>query len=273
MRVRLIAVGLFFVASIAPLVRARDAFVMLSGGVSPFDNNYSQYLQARAVATFFEKNYPRDSIWIFFGAGNVEGEKPVFGDVCRETRRDGLTIASWSAGSLRSNRSARRDVVLRVLREEILPAIADGGTLYLFVGDHGSQTRGRKSESAIDLWTLKPDSDADHGWHSDSDAILTVSELRRGLAGGLGKGRVVFCMTQCHAGGFHYLAMPREMTPNPEWFMRIPHWVKSNNESNFPRAAGFTATDEFSPAAGCVADPDPDNWAGYERFIPENLLG
>ncbi len=36
--------------------------------------------------------------------------------------------------------------------------------------------------------------------------------------------------------------------------------------------AGFTATDEPSLAAGCDPDPDPDRWAGYERYIPENLL-
>lgn len=93
------------------------------------------------------------------------------------------------------------------------------------------------------------------------------------FTGGIGKGRVVFCMTQCHAGGFHYLGVPREMTPNPKWFTRVPDWVKPGEMFDFPRAAGFTATDEFSPAAGCVTDPDPKTWAGYERFVPENLLG
>jgi hypothetical protein len=39
------------------------------------------------------------------------------------------------------------------------------------------------------------------------------------------------------------------------------------------RVAGFTATDQASPAAGCDADPDPERWAGYERFLPESLLG
>ncbi len=248
-------------------------FVMLSGGVSPFDNNYSQYLQARAVATFFEQNYPADSIRIFFGAGNVEGRKPVFGDVCRTTRENGLTVESWTAGSLRRNLPATREIILRVLREEILPAIADGGTLFLFVGDHGSLTRDRKSESAIDLWELERDPDADHGWRSRTDTTLSVSDLRRTLAAGIGKGRVVFCMTQCHPGGFHYLAVPREMTPNPAWFIRAPIWLQPQSRTNFLSVAGFTATDELSPAAGCVSDPDPESWVGYERFIAENLLG
>ncbi|HRE08791.1 MAG TPA: hypothetical protein PKX00_24445, partial [Opitutaceae bacterium] len=37
--------------------------------------------------------------------------------------------------------------------------------------------------------------------------------------------------------------------------------------------AGFTATTEDSLAAGCAPDPDPDRWAGSERFIPEALIG
>src|SRR5580704_9082968 len=79
-------------------VFARDVFVLLSGGVSPFDNNYSQYLQARAMADFFLKRYPPDSVWIFFGAGNVQGAKPVLADVCQETVQNGVPIPSWLPG-------------------------------------------------------------------------------------------------------------------------------------------------------------------------------
>jgi len=254
-------------------VCARDAFVMLSGGHSPMDDNYSQYLQAKAVVTYFERNYSRDSIWVFFGAGNVEGENAIFGDVRREMKRAGLTLDSWLAGSLSRNRPARRDVILRALREEILPAVANGGTLYLFVGDHGSQTQGTNSESIIDLWGLEHDSQSERGWRT-RDESLSVSDLRRALSEGIGKGRVVFCMTQCHSGGFHHLAVPREMTANPKWFASVPDWtVAKQKEDVLARAAGFTATDERSLAAGCEADPDPESWAGYERFIPEHLLG
>ena len=48
--------------------RAQNVFVMLSGGVNPSSNNYSQYLQAKAVTTFLERNYPLDTVWTFFGA-------------------------------------------------------------------------------------------------------------------------------------------------------------------------------------------------------------
>jgi len=246
---------------------------MLSGGNSPFDNNYSQYLQARAVAAYFEKNYPPDSVWVFFGAGNVEGQKPVLADVRQETQRDGLIIPSWLPGALPHNLPARRSVFLNALHNEILPAIADGGTLFLFVGDHGSRSRGRNPQSEIDLWSLGRDPVSEHGWRESEDETLSVSELRSALTNGIGKGRVVFCMTQCHAGGFHYLAIPHEMTANPKWFTDVPEWALLKKPQVFPNVAGFTATDEFSMAAGCDPDPDPTRWAGYERFVPENLLG
>lgn len=265
--------AMLMTAGFAPTLCARDTFVMLSGGDSPFDNNYSQYLQARAVANRFDHNYPRDSVWTFFGAGNVEGQKPVFGDVYRQVERDGLLLDSWLPGSLPHNLPARRDVILRVFREEILPAVAEGGTLFLFVGDHGSRSEGRKAESVIDLWSVERDPVTEHGWRFDEDETLGVAELRRVLAKGLGKGRVVFCMTQCHAGGFHYLAVPHEITPNPKWFTLLPDWAAPKIQPEFPRAAGFTATDELSPAAGCDPDPNPENWAGYERFLPESLFG
>ena len=254
-------------------VFARDVFVLLSGGDSPQENNYSQYLQARAVAMFFEEKYPASSVWTFFGAGNVDGEKPVFGDVRREVRRDGLTLDSWLPGSVLHNHPATREMILRTFREEILPAVAEGGTLFLFVGDHGSQTRGSNSESIINLWSLERDPRNERGWRSHDNETLGVSEFRSLLAKGLGKGRAVFCMTQCHAGGFHYLAMPRQMTPNPKWFTKLPAWAAPKPQTLFPRIAGFTATDERSQAAGCDANPDPEKWAGYERFVPENLFG
>src|SRR5438874_10113719 len=103
---RWIALRLLFAVCCVQTLCARDAFVLISGGDSPFANNYSQYLQARAVTTWFQRNYPPHSVWVFFGAGNIEGEPPVFGDVRRQVQRDGLTLDSWVAGPLRRNRPA-----------------------------------------------------------------------------------------------------------------------------------------------------------------------
>lgn len=256
--------------------RAQNVFVMLSGGVSPSSNNYSQYLQAKAVTTFLERNYPLDTVWTFFGAGNVEGQPPLLGDVRRSEEREGRSLNTWLPGTISRNRPAKREVILRAFREEILPRVRDGGTVYLFVGDHGSQRGTGDRESIIDLWTLARDATSERGWKSERGEVLGVSDLHKVLAEGLGRGRVVFCMTQCHSGGFHHLAVPRELTANPRWFTRVPGWWKPAAAKGGPadvRAAGFTATDELNLAAGCDPDPDPEKWAGYERFMPESLLG
>jgi hypothetical protein len=252
----------------------RDAFVMLSGGDSPFQNNYSQYLQARAMVAFFQKTYPPGSVWVFFGAGNVERQKPVFCDVRRQIKRgESLFVDTWLPGSLPGNRPAKKNIFLKALREEILPAVKDGGTLFLFVGDHGSRTRGAPRESIISLWSMDPAPTSEYGWRSNDSETLSVSELRAVLAEGLGKGKVVFCMTQCHAGGFHYLGIPREVRGNPDWFKVAPSSPPAAVSESFPLVAGFAATDERSMAAGCDPAPDPESWAGYERFLPEKLLG
>ncbi|MBA4136968.1 MAG: hypothetical protein C0518_06600 [Opitutus sp.] len=253
---------------------ARDVFVMLSGGASPLANNYSQYLQAKAVAKFFRDRYPADSVWTFFGAGNVEGQEPFFADVRKQYKKDGLVLESWVPGPLPFNRPAKREVLLKALREEILPAVRDGGTLFLFVGDHGSQPRGATVETTIDLWGIDPDPTTDRKWKFVNNEKITATELQKELAAGLGRGRVVFCMTQCYSGGYHFLGIPRFVAANPAWFTQlVPDWAMPTDEPALPLAAGFTATDYYSLAAGCDPDPDPDKWAGYERYVPENLLG
>lgn len=247
---------------------------MLSGGASPLANNYSQYLQAKAVAKFFRDRYPADSVWTFFGAGNVEGQAPFFADVRKQYKKDGLVLESWVPGPLPFNRPAKRDVLLKALREEILPAVRDGGTLFLFVGDHGSQPRGDTVETTIDLWGIDPDPTTDRKWKFVNNEKITATELQQEFAAGLGRGRVVFCMTQCYSGGYHFLGIPRFVAANPAWFTQlVPDWAMPTDAPALPLAAGFTATDYYSLAAGCDPDPDPDKWAGYERYVPENLLG
>ena len=44
---------------------------------------------------------------------------------------------------------------------------------------------------------------------TSSEGGSKLSELKAVLAQGLGRGRVVFCMTQCYSGGFHFLGVPR----------------------------------------------------------------
>ncbi len=254
---------------------SRDAYVLLSGGGTPATNNYSQYLQARAVAGFLEREAPPGRSWIFFGMGNRPDTPAVLADVRRESKQDGLLIESWLPGVLPRNRPATRENFLRALREEILPVVRDGGTLFLFVGDHGELAGPRdRRESAITLWQLKPGRRRAAEWYTDEREVLGVAELRSVLAAGLGRGRVVFGMTQCHSGGFHGLGLAAEPVPDRGWFVGPPPgWAAPGAAGVRLPIAGFTATDQASPAAGCDADPDPERWAGYERFLPEALLG
>ncbi len=248
------------------------AFVILSGGGTPLTNNYSQYLQARAWAGWLARTRPSVPRWCFFGVGNREGAPAVLADTYREVERDGGYEPEWLPGFLPDNRPATRESLFRALREEILPVVRNGGTLFFLVGDHGELAgRDAAQESAITMWQLKRG--GRQGWRTDGTEVLGVAELRRELAAGIGRGRVVFGMTQCHSGGFHELAVPRALVPPRAWFSRVPDGLASRPARLQLAAAGFTATDQASPAAGCEPDPEPDRWAGYERFFPEALLG
>lgn len=252
----------------------RDAYVLLSGGGTPLSNNYSQYLQARAVADYFGRELAGEATWVFFGVGNRDGAAPVLADVRRERLTDGAIVPSWEPGVLPRNRPATKAEFLRALRAEILPTVSGGGTLYLFVGDHGELTgKDEAQESAITLWQLKRGRRRDGSWTTDTKETLGVAELRAALAEGLGAGRVVFAMTQCHSGGFHELAVAKTMTPPRAWFTTVPDGLGRAGPGLRLRAGGFTATDMASLASGCDPDPDPERWAGYERFLPEAVLG
>ena len=248
----------------------RDAYVLISGGGSPLTNNYSQYLQAKGMLKHLEETYPKDSVWVFFGQGNRPGEPVELADVYKLVKDSGTLRESWLPGVLPNNRTATKEMILKSLQEEILPAVHDGGTLYLFVGDHGSLSRKDPKESVITLWQME---NKGSSWSTNQDQVLSVTDLRDALSAGLGKGRVVFCMTQCHSGGFHFLGVPRKVLPPEAWFSKVPEWAAAVEMKPLPAVAGFTAVDEQSLAAGCDPDPDPDRWAGYERFMPENLLG
>ena len=255
---------------------AGDAFVVISGGGTPLSNNYSQYLQARALNDAWRARYPSEAVWTFFGAGNRPGLPAALADVHRQIKQDGLLVESWLPGELAENRPATKAEILGALQREILPRVAQGGTLTLFVGDHGELSRGKDRESAITLWQMqRTGSGAKASWRSDPKEVLTVTELRAALEAGLGRGRVVFCFTCCHSGGFHHLEVPRDAPANPAWFRGLqPVACADWSETVAPaRIAGFTATTEDSLAAGCDPDPDPEKWRGYERYFPEALLG
>lgn len=70
-----------------------------------------------------------DQTYFFFGAGNRPGESVKIADTRRQYKKDGLFLESGVPGPLHANRPATRDSILTALREEILPTVAEGGTL------------------------------------------------------------------------------------------------------------------------------------------------
>jgi hypothetical protein len=127
----------------------------------------------------------------------------------------------------------------------------------------------------MSLWSWDRDSTLPFGWREYAfSENLGVAELRRWLSAGIGRGRVVFVMSQCFSGGFHYLGLPRQIALNSAWFTHLPAWGQTRDGfQDMPPAAGFTATNDHSVASGCTSDVSADRWAGYERYFPENLLG
>lgn len=272
--IRLWTAGLIASAVVTELAAApRDAWVVLSGGGTPTTNNYSQYLQARALNRWLRQQVPAEAIWTFFGAGNVPGKPVRLADTRRQVEEDGALLESWLPGELEGNRPATRAEVLGALRREILPRVADGGTLFLFVGDHGELSEREPRESRIVLWQLEPAPLTPRGWLTNPEQVLGVRELRDVLASGLGRGRVVFCITCCHSGGFHFLGEDETAHPDPAWLRPGAGPLALVAESLPPRIAGFTATTAADPAAGCIAYLDTHTWEGSERFLPEALLG
>jgi hypothetical protein len=61
--------------------------------------------------------------------------------------------------------------------------VRGGGTLYLFIGDHGELAGPRdRRESAITMWQLKSSRRRAGEWYTDDKEILGVAELRQVLA-------------------------------------------------------------------------------------------
>jgi hypothetical protein len=176
----------------AAVAAPQDAWVVLSGGGTPATNNYSQYLQAQALNRWLRQHVPAEAVWTFFGAGNVPGKPVRLADTRRQIEEGGELLETWLPGELEGNRPATRSEVLHALRREILPRVADGGTLFLFVGDHGELSEREPRESRIVLWQLEPAPLTPRGWLTNLEQVLGVRELREVIAGGLGRGRVVF---------------------------------------------------------------------------------
>ena len=225
--------------------RSSDLLVLVSGGGNPLSNQYSQYLQARVLAGWLQKNHQRDRVSVFFGAGNTRPGDG-FPDVHAVEQRQGREVHRFLPGAIEGSSSASRTNILKYFsRRDIRRST---GNLFLFVGDHGIPGQGYRNNCIV-LWSREMDGSA------LKENCLSVSDMRR-LLQKTAVRRTVFAMSQCYSGGFHQLSVGRG-----------PDGLPVAN----PRVCGFTSTTHRRIASGCTPDVDSIRYQGYERTLTEQI--
>ncbi len=237
--------------------------MVLSGGVSSFQNHYSQYLQTKLLAEHMRSRLTPEQVDLFFAAGNNETTKELFPDVHRYIQSSGLSrVDQLLPGIISGNRPATPTVVKEYFDTELPAKIDPSGTLFLLVTDHGApnprliDATDPYADNCIDLWSGKATT-RDNSLYEDLRNCFSVKKLEQGLKKS-SPGRTVFAMTQCHSGGFHRLSVKKDGSSR---------WTAN------PAICGFTASDENTVASGCTSDVNDENYRGYERFFAEALSG
>lgn len=240
----------------------KQTIMIISGGVDPASNNYSQYLQTRRVADHFKKSSDLD---VFFGSG-ITPESP------KGTSPDVLKIIedsySFIRGEIEGNRPATIENIVAHFRNVLgkkdwFPS----DRLLLFVTDHGNPKGWDPSSVSIDddkkitsnfedncisLWApqnlLYPEA-----------GCFAATQLKKEMRDNVPRDIPVnYIMTQCYSGAFHLLGYYKDENG-------FPH--KDGN------ICGFTASTKDETAAGCSPFTSEDIYDGYERRIVEAITG
>lgn len=236
-------------------------FVVLSGGGSPSINHYSQYLQTRSLSEDLTLRFGRDRVSVGFGAGNLSGEGAGFPDV---VKRDLQVDSSGRpretqvllSGEIPGNHEASKEWLRDALHQK---SRADQ-SLFLLVSDHGAPEVALPGQiqtyqnNRIQLWGLHPETRRPL---KEADRFYTREEMESDLSA-LPSKRIIYGMTQCYSGGFHYLSVKPESNGK----------VKVD-----PRVCGVTASTPDLTASGCSDHVDGPMYAGYERFLTKHLIG
>ena len=245
---------------------------MLSGGVNPTSNHYSQYLQAQAVNQYrVSHGLPG---MVQFGAGYQPGASAeMLHDVQQVVVVDGVRQTQYIQGEIPNNRPATATEVQAVFGEITALPVGSIDHFVLFVGDHGSPNstdlscfdfsadddfdlikRQNYSDSLINLWNPT------YSFFPERDS-LGVQELDADLQAALPKNvPVAVVMTQCYSGGFHRMAYTFDSNGLP---------VKDDTQN----VVVFTSIHRKTTAAGCTPYVENDRYDGYERRIVEALTG
>jgi hypothetical protein len=243
-----------------------DQILVLSGGAAPMANHYSQYLQTKTLTENLKTQFPRTEITTMFGAGNIEGQKPVLADVHRATKgSNGLSVETQIPGFIAKNRPATHAEVAKYFSEPSRAQMSKSETLFMFIGDHGmpnvlsdGSSDSSFNDNCINLWGFTADLASERYQIGDMrEQCLSKTQLKSYLDKKVPAGRVVYAMSQCYSGGFHKMSVT---TPGG--------YPSAEN-----RVCGFTAITEDTTASGCTADVDGPGYQGYERSFTEQLTG
>lgn len=244
------------------MIAYADQILVLSGGGSPENNHYSQYLQTKTLYSDLKERFSDLSPSLFFGAGNRTGTAATIGDVHRVYKEDDLLFSEMIPGFIPDNNAATPKNINQYF-DRLL--IAPNETFFMLVSDHGSpfiNSRGEIDESfsnnCIELWGTSIDLKADtYKENPPYLRCLSKNSLQTKLRKAAAKGRVVFAMSQCFSGGFHQMSVDTN------------HKYPSAN----PAICGFTSVTEDDTAAGCTPSVNDVNHQGYERAFTEQLTG
>lgn len=239
--------------------------LLLSGGGSPKENNYSQYLQAKRMQEFWGSKQGLE-LTVLFGSGlTPETLHQVSPDVLKKDPPN--FEPQFIRGEIPGNRPAGLTHVQAYFESLGKREWRPGDRLLLFVTGHGMPndwdptairiTKDQEVEKSFEnncivLWL--PGSEI-----YPEKSCLSVSELKELLKRHVpGEVPVRYVMSQCYSGAFHELAYHKDGEG-------LPH-----RDGDI---CGFTAATRDAISAGCNPFVAEELYDGYERRIAEAITG
>ncbi|OFZ51758.1 MAG: hypothetical protein A2381_18485 [Bdellovibrionales bacterium RIFOXYB1_FULL_37_110] len=232
---------------------AKDQILVLSGGLSPDNNHYSQYLQTRLLYKYLRDRFRYKKVDVMFGVGNNTAAPLIFPDVHKINFEDQFEIAQTIHGVIDNNTSATKENIIRYFQNDIE---GDVNTFFLFVSDHGLPNKNDPSydNNCIALWSYDQNNMNNISFENLCFSRENLEDL---INNNFQDKKFIFTMAQCFSGGFHRLSVK----------LQDGYPVANHN------VCGFTSVAEDTVASGCTPDASGPNYQGYERYFTEQFTG
>ncbi len=245
----------FVVCFVATTLYGSQDFLVLSGGISPRFNHYSNYKQTITLSEFLIAKFGENSVSIMFGAGNTIDTPTISPDVHKvQIIADDLKLDMMVYGVFKNNSEATENNV-----KKFLNFILNNNTnnpFFLFVSGHGIPNRNDQdfSDNCIALWGY--DEENMQQTHFD-DICFSRKEFESLIRDNNSNRKTIFVMAQCYSGGFHKISVK----------------IEDGFPIADPNVCGYTSSTEDAMSSGCVSGIDGTNYQGYERYFTEQLTG